>query len=547
MTTTYEHGIISGPNVILRTLADYVDYFARLNPGSEAVVFGQSRITYRRLKKDVEDCARALLAFGARKGDRVAMLCTSRPQFWTLLLAATRIGMIWVGLNPKYKRDELRYIVADCQPMIIFSLRQFEGREYTDVINALGEEFPRIKNIVSIEGTITGAVPFGKFLEKADSVSNESYSAAIRSVDSRDEALIVYTSGTTGNPKGAVLSHYGLTHGATMQTAHLRIEQPAVVVNFPINHVACIADSCATTLVKGGKIVFQERFDPAATLQAIEDERCSMMGGVPTMLQMMLGHPDFSRFDLSSVELVAWGGAAMPRDGIARLNDICPRLKQFYGLTESSANVVFGEEGASFDMLAESIGKPDEGVQCRIVDDSGDLCSVGSSGELQFRADFLFLGYWNKPEATRESFAPDGWLRTGDIGFWREDGNIELVGRKSEMFKSGGYNVYPREIEMVIESIPAVAMAAVIGVPDDLFQEVGHAFVLLEPENDISVEKLHSICNEKLANYKIPKQFSVRRNLPMLPVGKIDKQALKNAAAASLEKSCNTDSGQGNK
>ncbi len=458
------------------------------------------------------------------------MLCTSRPEFWTLFLAATRVGMIWVGLNPKYKRDELRYIVTDCRPLVIFSLGQYEGRDYTDDIYALGQEFPWIANTISIEGTIAGAVSFGTFLEKAGAVSNESYRTAVQSVDTQDEALIVYTSGTTGKPKGAVISHKGLTWGAVMQTTHFCIEQPAVVVNFPINHVACVADTCATTLVKGGKIVFQERFDPAATLQAMQDERCSMMGGVPTMLQMMLSCPNFSDFDLSSVELVAWGGAAMPRDGIARLKETCPRLMQLYGLTESSANIVFGEEGASIDVLSESIGKPDESVECRIVDNSGEVCSVGSAGELQFRAIFLFVGYWNKPEATRESFTPGGWLKTGDIGFWRADGNIELVGRESEMFKSGGYNVYPREVEIVIESVPAVAMAAVISVPDDTFQEVGHAYVLLEPGSKISAEKLRSICREKLANYKIPKKFNLQHSLPMLPVGKIDKQALKESS-----------------
>jgi len=534
---------MAGPENALRCLGDYVSHYARKNPDSAAIVFEQTRITYRQLENDIDVWSRALIASGISKGDRVAMLCTSRPEFWTLFLAATRIGVIWVGLNPQYKRDEIRYLFSDCQPKIIFSLVRSGGRDYADDMSALSEEFSGIENIVSIGGKIAGAISLDKFLERAGTASTEKYEAALQSLDAADPALIVYTSGTTGKPKGAVLSNHGLTCGATMQTTHLRIEQPAVVVNFPINHVACVADTCATTLVKGGKIVFQEKFDPAATLQAVEDERCSMLGGIPTMLQIMLDLPDFSRFDLSSVELVAWGGAAMPRDGISRLREICPRLIQLYGLTESSANIVFGEEGASLDVLAESIGKPDPGVECRIVDDSGNACVVDVAGELQFKASFLFKGYWKRPGATRDAFTSDGWLKTGDIGFWREDGNIELVGRISEMFKSGGYNVYPREIEIVIESIPAVAMAAVIGVPDDLFQEVGQAFVLLEPEGNIPVEKLRSICKERLANYKVPKKFNVQHSLPMLPVGKIDKQALKKAAAASRGNYDNKNSG----
>jgi acyl-CoA synthetase (AMP-forming)/AMP-acid ligase II len=427
MTANEEHELMPGPDKVLRCLGDYVNHYALENPDGTAIVFGQNRITYRQLSNDLDVWSRALVASGISKGDRLAMLCTSRPEFWTLFLAATRIGIIWVGLNPQYKRDELRYLVSDCQPKMIFSMVQSGVRDYTADMSALSEEFSGIENIVSIGGKIAGAISLEEFLQGAGAVSSEKYEAALQSLDASDPALIVYTSGTTGKPKGAVLSNHGLTWGATMQTTHLDIEKPAVVVNFPINHVACVADTCATTLVKGGKIVFQEKFDPAATLQAVEDERCSMLGGIPTM----------------------------PRDGISRLREICPRLMQLYGLTESSANIVFGEEGASLDVLAESIGKPDQGVECRIVDDSGNACAVDVAGELQFRAGFLFKGYWKRPGATRDAFTADGWLKTGDIGFWREDGNIELVGRMSEMFKSGGYNVYPREIEIVIESIPA--------------------------------------------------------------------------------------------
>jgi len=445
---------VSATESVPGCLGEYVSYYAMKTPENLAVVFGQSRITYHQLNQDIDVWSRALVASGIGKGDRLAMLCTPRLEFWTLFLAATRIGVIWVGMNPQYKRDEFRYLVSDCQPKMMFSMVQMEGRDYTDDVSVLKDEFPCIRNIVSIDGEMADTMSLEKFLQGAKTVSSGKYQAMLKSVVADDPALIVYTSGTTGRPKGAVLSHHGLTHGALMQSGHFRIKQPAVVVNFPINHVACVADTCATTLVKGGKIVFQERFDPVATLQAIEDEGCNFLGGIPTMLQMMLDVPDFLRFDLSSVELVIWGGAAMPRDGITRLREICPRLMQVYGLTESSANIVFGEEGASIDELAESIGKPDKGIECRIVDETGNECAVDDAGELQFKADYLFKGYWKQPAATRETFTNDGWLKTGDVGFWRKDRNIELVGRKSEMFKSGGYNVYPREIEIVIEAIP---------------------------------------------------------------------------------------------
>ena len=522
----------SGPVAPPGSLAEYVGYYSQLKPEAEAVVFGSHRITYSQLRKDVDRYAQALLACGFKKGDRVAMLCTPRPEFWTVFLAATHIGLTWVGLNPGYRRDELRHIVSDCQPKMIFSLAQIEGREYSDDLSALMAEFPSVEELVAIDGAISGAAPLGDFLSRSEDITDSYYRSASLSVNIQDAALLVYTSGTTGKPKGALISNLGLTRGATMQATHFTVKNPQVVVNFPINHVACVADTCATTLVKGGKIVFQERFEPGTTLQAIQNEKCTLMAGVPTMLQMMLDQPGFNQYDLSSVECIVWGGAAMPKDGIARLRKICPRLLSVYGLTESSANIVFNNEGDSLDALAESIGKPDTSVECRIVDDAGNLCTQGSTGELQFRADFFFLGYWNQPEASNDAFSEDGWLKTGDIGFLRDDGNLELVGRKSEMFKSGGENVYPREIEIILESLPEVAMAAVIGMPDDVFQEVGHAFVILEPGQQITADELRTLCKKRLANYKVPKKFEVRPSLPVLPVGKIDKQTLKQEALA---------------
>lgn len=525
------------PDPVYDCIGEYVDFYAQSRPESTAIVFGNSRVSYKQLKHDVDACANSLLALGVQKGDRVCVLCTPRTEYWVLFLATTRIGAIWVGLNPKYKLDEMRYIVSDCEPKLLFALSAFDGREYADDVAALCQDVSSIKNVIAIDNELSDAMLFGDLPRLATSVPAESYTASVNSVKPGDPALIVYTSGTTGNPKGAMLSHYGLTRGATMQTGHIDIDRPALVVNFPINHVACVADTCATTLVKGGKIVFQERFDVAASLQAIESERCTMLGGVPTMLQMQLEHPLFEDIDLSSIQLVAWGGAAMPRDCVKRLRKLAPRLMQLYGMTETSANIVFGDDSATVDQLSESIGKPDSAVECRIVDDTGSSCAVGQSGELQFRADFFFLGYWNLPDKTREAWTDDGWLKTGDIGSWRDDGNIEFVGRTSEMFKSGGDNVYPREVETVLESIPEVAMAAVISVPDDLYQEVGHAFILLAPGQTISDDELRVVCEHKLANYKIPKRFKTGESLPMLPVGKIDKQALKRLALESHDPS----------
>lgn len=519
----------NGP--LLTCLADYAEYYAQRQPESIAVVFKHERSSFKSLNMQVEMCARALLAKGVNKGDRVAMMCTPRIEFWVLFLACNRIGAIWVGLNPRYQQDELLFLTKDCQPCMLFTLVESEGRCFDKERQAMVAANATIRAVVSIGGEVPGVESWLGFMAPGLTVSDAEYLAARQAVTSTDVALIVYTSGTTGKPKGAMITHYGLCFGAAMQVLHYGVETTVIVINFPINHIACIADNAATALVHGGKIVFQERFDPERVLQAIAAERCTIWGGVPTMFQMLMEHPDFVRTDFSSVKIIVWGGAALPAGLISKLRQISPRLMAVYGMTETSANVTFTGERADANVLAGTIGKPDARCQCRIIDKDGELAGTNHEGELQFKAPFLMKGYWNHPQATRDAFTEDGWLKTGDIGMWMDDGNIKLVGRLTEMYKSGGYNIYPREIEMVLEEIPGVAMAAVIGVPDDVFQEVGHAYVQLNPGETLSQHDLRQSCQARLANYKIPKNFIIRGTLPRLPVGKVDKQALKLAYA----------------
>lgn len=519
--------MMSGNTPLLNCLADYAEYYAQRDSEKIAVVFGQERISYKSLYEQVRICARALLAMGVKKGDRVAMMCTPRTEFWILFLACNRMGAIWVGLNPKYQQDELLYLTLDCQPSLLFTLLESEGRNYSQERRAMVAANATIRGVVSIGGGVSDARTWSEFLACGAETNDTEYQLARQAVTPSDVALIVYTSGTTGRPKGAMITHYGLCFGATMQMAHFRVHSPVIVINFPINHVACVADNAATILVHGGKIIFQEHFDPVAVLQAIDTEACTIWGGVPTMFQLLVDHPKYPQADLSSVEIIIWGGAALPVNLINKLRQVTPRLMAVYGMTETSANVTFTDEDADANALAGTIGKPDYRCKCRILGKDGELARPNQEGEMQFKAAFLMKGYWNRPGATRNAFTEDGWLKTGDIGVWLQDGNIKLVGRLSEMYKSGGFNVYPREIEMVLEEIPGVAMAAVIDISDDVFQEVGHAYVQLTPGHQLCSDDLRQRCQTRLANYKIPKAFFVRNSLPMLPVGKVDKQALK--------------------
>jgi len=507
-------------------ITDCMHNFAGTTPSAEAVIFGNQRIKYAELEILVCRFARALLAAGIKKGDRIAMLCTPRPEFYIAFLASAGIGAIWVGLNPNYRYEELCHVISDAKPKLIISLAVFEGRSYIDDLSRLQGEFSDVEQFIGI-GQQKGILrAYKDFLATGDRISLDAYEIAASLVAPNDPAVIVYTSGSTGKPKGAVLSHYGLVFGSLMQAEHFGIVTPAVACCFPINHVACLGDTCATTLVRGGKIVFQERFDPQNTLTIIRDEQLNIWGGVPTMLEMCLRHPTLDYADLSSLELIVWGGAAMPLESVERLNSLGVRLLTTYGLTETTSNVTFTAPDAGLDVLAASIGRPDSHCACRIIDDNGSESGLGQHGELQFKADFMMSGYWQKPQETNHSFSVDGWLKTGDIGFWREDGNISLVGRRSDMFKSGGYNVYPREIEIALESHEDVVLAAVVSAPDSIYQEVGHAFVMLEEGSKVDSEDLRLHCRRRMANYKVPKSIAILEALPILPVGKVDKSAL---------------------
>ena len=517
---------------VLPRLPDYVTHFARTTPDATAVVSGERRLSYADLEEDVVAWARALLAAGVGKGDRVAMLSTPRAEFWIAFLATSRIGAIWVGLNPRYTVRECEYIVGDAEPSALISLAVFDGANYQRHMDALATAHPDTK-MVAFDGELAGAEPLDRFLAAGSAITDEALQSATNSVATTDPCLIVYTSGSTGSPKGAVLTHYGLSYGATVQTTHFDLDDPSLVVSFPVNHVASVADTCATTLVKGGKIVFQEQFDPAASVTATAEERCTMMGGVPTMFQMQLATDAFADADLSAVRLILWGGAAMPTETIERLQTLGARLVTAYGMTETATHVTYTDADANFDVLSTTIGRPDPHCEFRIATGDGKPSSGSNTGEIQLRADFLMTEYWRRDAATQESRTDDGWFRTGDVGFIRPDGNVRLVGRMSDMFKSGGYNVYPREIETVLEQHAAVALAAVVGVPDELYQEVGCAWIQREHGAQVDQETLQHWCRDRLANFKVPKTFRIVDELPLLPVGKVDKPALKKRATES--------------
>jgi acyl-CoA synthetase (AMP-forming)/AMP-acid ligase II len=510
-------------------ITDYLGRWADAAPDREAAVLGDIRITYAELERRVDRLARALVAAGVRRGDRVATLCTPHPDFYVTFLASASVGAMWLGLNPKYTLEELRYVVDDANPSVLFARTRIGDRAFGGDLAQLCRGSKRDLVALDNDDLPARAEPFSMFDARARSVTAEDLARARALVEPGDAAMLVYTSGTTGRPKGAMLPHRGLVKCSEVQAKIWTADPLRILNNFPINHVGCVGDICCYVLVSGGTIVFNEQFDPKEVLRTIEQERITAYGQIPAMFAMTLEEADrraggLAGCDMSSVQIIIWSGAAASRELILKLRQINHRMSSSYGLTESVGSVTYVHDTEDLEILADTIGWPHPACEFRLASADGTPVPVGEPGEIQVRGDFIMLGYLNRDEATREAIDAAGWLHTGDLAVERPDGAIKLIGRLKEMFKSGGYNVYPREIEIALEAHPAVRLAAVISVPDPLYVEVGHAFVVAE---GLGEEELREHCRTRLANYKVPKRFTVARDLPLLPIGKVDKRALR--------------------
>lgn len=502
----------------LGRISDYPAHYAEKAPNRIALSSPSVELTYKELNEQVTAHARALWSTGVRPGDRVAFMGSPRVEFVISFLATASIGAIWLGLNPRYSARELEYVLSDARPNLVFS--------------AAGEQETANLHQAMTSTELNQAVAARSFedLEKfnlAGKKSNANEVAAARdAVNPQDPALIVYTSGSTGAPKGALIRHSGLVRLGLVEGAIWDLNEPVMLCNLPINHIGCVGDLVSVPIVIGAKLLLRESFDAEAVLRDVEEYKVSALFQIPTQLQRMSALPEFTQLDLSSLQVVAWGGAPLPPESLRRYRALGVKLISTYGLTEATSSVSYTPQNASDEVLTNTVGTPDTGMNVQLLSDDGHWLDSGE-GEVCVKNDTVMAGYLNRQEQTNEAFTDDGWLRTGDIGYIRDDGNLVLVGRMKDMFKSGGYNIYPREIEKAIEEHPDVQLSAVIARPDPDFHEVGVAFVQLSPASTTTSDQLREWCRDKLANFKIPKEFLFLESLPLLPVGKVDKNALK--------------------
>ena len=490
---------------------------ALLNKDKEALVQGDVRLTYGALNERVNRLCSGLQSMGLKHGDRCGILAYNCTQFVEILFAAAKLGLLTVPLNWRLSPAELAFNLNDSgAETLIFD------PGFADTIKILKAETGLKRFIVLGEDASEGAHAYERVL--AGMPSDEPVPGGPVGMDTPH--IIMYTAGTTGRPKGAVLDQ-----GASFWNAvNLELDmnftpEDRDLLVLPMFHIGGIGLFTLPMIHAGGTVVIQKTFDPAETLKLLKDERITLFFGVPAVFLFLIQSPDFDPKAFSGIRMVMSGGAPLPVNLVKQYHDAGIVLQQGFGMSEAAPSIAtLAKEKAL--AKAGSIGSALFHLEARIVDDGMNEMPAGEVGELVIRGPNLMQGYWNRPEATKEAF-DGGWFHTGDLAHMDEDGDIYIVERKKDMFISGGENVYPAEVENAIYELKEVAEAAVIGVPDIKWGEVGKAIVVLKQKGSVDETTVLDALKNRLAKYKIPKSVEFIEQLPRNAAGKILKNALR--------------------
>jgi len=480
--------------------------------------------------------AARLAAAGIARGDRIAVIVPNQIEWLQVFFAAAKLGTVIVGLSVRYRDTELDYMLSDSKASMVISLAEYAGYDYRRYFSAAKAEgrLPDVRQVVYLAPRAGHALaPFAALGEAAAPVP---MAEAVAEPD--DLMMIIYTSGTTGKPKAAGLTHRSMLASASAQARHIRAAPDDLIqLANPLNHVGGITCGILTFLLAGATCELVPVFKAEIVLEMAARRPPTVISGVPTMLTLLLRHPKVGEADFSSVRLVFMGGANVDGAILERLQQVMPgaRLMNLYGMTESSGAIVMTPWECGQDDLLQSIGQPLAGAQLRVVGTDGQPAPEGSVGELWFKGLGVIPGYAGA-QHREEAFDSDGWLHSGDLACVDQRGFVFLKGRDKDMYIQGGFNVYPVEVEGVIASHPAVMLVAGVGVPDPVLGQIGRYYIVQKEGCTVTEQDLIEYCRARLADYKVPKQVLFREQLPMTPVGKIQKAALRSEQLASVAK-----------
>jgi fatty-acyl-CoA synthase len=520
------------------TIAQLLERTAVTHAERDALLGGGRRLTWAQARDESRELAKGLIAAGIGHGDHIALWMPNQIEWVQLWFASAYVGAVLVTVNTRYKTEEVRYILGQSDARLLLMVREFVGIDYVAMLSrlcpALGsapipnaDDFPELGRVVLLGDPVApGTQPFAEFVAAGASVSDAELDAAAAAVDYDDPTIIVYTSGTTGHPKGAVHSHRILRNEHSIAEAMDVGPDSRVMNHMPFFHVAGGFTGILPPLIAGGAMLVMDRWDPTAAFELIERERATVMGGIPTHFIDLLNHPELERYDVSSLRTGWIGGANNPPEviegAIARLG--LDGLLPVYGMTETtSITTISGLDDPRAIVLAGK-GRPVSDFELKIVDqDTADELPAGAEGEVWVRGHPVMQGYYANEQATAAVLDLDGWFHTGDLGVLDEAGYLSITGRRSDMFIVGGSNAYPAEIEIALTEHPSIKQAYVVGVPHERLGEVGFAFVEPVAGSSLDQQQVVAFCRDRLADYKVPRFVELVSDWPLTATGKIER------------------------
>lgn len=537
------------------TIGQVLRETAKRHPTQDAVVFCDQayRVSWSEFDAAVDRAARSLLALGLGRGDHFGIWSTNVPEWVILQFATARIGAVLVTINPSYRTCELAHAVRQSDLWGLALIDKFKTTDYlaslreaipelasSQVGELYSSSFPKLKWVLSLRGeTPAGAISWPEFLSRADSVSQQQLELAERNLNYTDPINIQYTSGTTGSPKGAMLSHRNILLNAYYAGVGQRFSgHDRICIPVPLYHCFGCVLGTLCSIVHGATMVFPaENFQASATLRAIEQERCTAVYGVPTMFIAMMEHADYPNRNLSSLRTGIMAGSPCPIELMKRVtSDMgASEMTIGYGQTEASPLLTQTRADDSLELRVGTVGRPLPNIEVKIVDpETGRELGDQQPGELCGRGHAVMLGYYNLPEKTSEAIDAEGWLHTGDLAVREPNGYYRITGRLRDLIIRGGENVYPREIEELLFRHPAVQDVQIIGVPDRKFGEEVMAWVRIRENACVTPDELKAFCKASLAYFKIPHYWKFVESFPITVTGKIQKYKMREISIEEL-------------
>ena len=538
-----------------RTLGQWLEYWAETTPDKEYLVYSDRdlRFTWKQFNERVDNMAKGLLAIGVKPGDHVGIWATNVPDWLTFLYAGAKIGAVLVTVNTNYKQHELEYLVenADIHTLCITE-GVFDG-SYIDMVYEMvpelrtsqrgylkNERFSRLKNVVFIgQQKFRGMYNTPEILLLGRNVSNEALDNAKSNISCHDVVNMQYTSGTTGFPKGVMLSHHNIVNNGLFTGEGMKYTQDdKLCCCVPLFHCFGVVLATMACLTHGSTQVMVEKFDPLLVLASVHKERCTILYGVPTMFIAELNHPMFDMFDVSSLRTGIMAGALCPIELMRKVTDKLhvTYITSVYGLTESSPGMTHSVLEDSFENRCTTVGKEYPFTEVKVLDpETGEECPAGTQGELCCRGYLVMKGYYKNPEATAEVIDEEGWLHSGDLGIKDENGYYRITGRIKDMIIRGGENIYPREVEEFLYHLDGVKDIQVAGIPSEKYGEEVGAFIILKDGANLTPEVVKDFCRGQIARHKIPKYILFVKEFPLTGSGKIQKYKLKDVGLNMLK------------